>query len=80
MQLDTRKTILVFAHNHNTFDKKKLLINPNSQFVKDSPYGVDDFIREGEQKQFYTETLSTILDDYEPGRPEMKPDVIEQTK
>ena len=80
VQLDTRKTILVFAHNHNTFDKKKLLINPNSQYVKDSPYVVDDFICEDDQKHFYTETLSTVLDDYEPGRPEMKPDVIEQTK
>ena len=25
MQLDSKKTILVFSHNHNSFDKKELL-------------------------------------------------------
>ena len=36
VQLDSMKTILVFAHDHNTYDKKKMLINPNEKFTKKS--------------------------------------------
>ena len=44
-QLNPLKTILVFSHNHNTFDKKKLLENPNPQFTKVSEKTVDHFIK-----------------------------------
>ena len=45
VQLNPLKTILVFSHNHNTFDKKKLLENPNPQFTKVSEKTVDNFIK-----------------------------------
>ena len=80
VQLDPIKTILVFSHDHNTFDKRKLLENPHPDYVRESPKTVDTFISEEDSKQFYTEEIIKVLKDYEPGRPEMKPDVIEQTK
>ena len=36
VQLDPMKAILVFSHEHNTFDKRKLLENPHPNFVKES--------------------------------------------
>ena len=36
VQLEPKKTILVFSHIHNTFDKKTLLENRHPKFVKDS--------------------------------------------
>ena len=51
VQLDPIKTILVFSHNHNTFDKKKMLVNANPNFTKESTKTVDTFIRrENESK------------------------------
>jgi hypothetical protein len=78
IQLDTQKTILVFSHIHNSLDKKILLSDAPNQFVKESRLGVSDFIRERELKQFYMEDVDTILSNYEPGRPENKPDVMKQ--
>ena len=78
VQLDPLKTILVFSHNQNTFDKKTLLANPNP-LVKESPKTVDDFIKEPELKQFYVDTIEGMLEAYEPGKIENKPDVLKQT-
>lgn len=80
VQLDPVKTILVFSHEHNTFDKRKLLDKPHPDYVKVSDKTVDTFVKEDDAKQFYTKDILTLLKEYEPGRPEMKPDVIEQTK
>jgi glycosyltransferase involved in cell wall biosynthesis len=82
-QLDPLKTILVFSHNHNTFDKKKLLENPHPDYFKESNKKVRDFIRKPGEKQiqkFFLEDIDVLLASYEPGEPKMKPDVIEQTK
>jgi glycosyltransferase involved in cell wall biosynthesis len=83
VQLDPMKTILVFSHNHNTFDKKKLLENPHPDFFKESAKTVDDFIKrpsEAALKQFFVKDIDDILATYVPGEPAMKPDVLEQTK
>ena len=83
VQLDPLKTILVFSHNHNTFDKKKLLDNPHPDYFKESPKTVADFIRtpkEAHIKKFFLEDIDDILKTYEPGDPKMKPDVLVQTK
>jgi hypothetical protein len=68
---------LVFSHEHNTFDKRKLLESPNPQFVKVSDKVVDTFVKEPYMKQFYMVDVEEALKDYEPGRPCMKPDVLE---
>jgi glycosyltransferase involved in cell wall biosynthesis len=82
-QLDPLKSILVFSHNHNTFDKRKLLDSPPNQFTKESEKTVSDFIRlDAEQgiKQFFMEEIDGLLENYEPGEPKMKPDVMKQLK
>jgi len=78
IQLDTQKTILVFSHIHNSLDKKILLNDAPNQFVKESNFDVSDFIKDGELKNFYMEEVESLLSNYEPGRPENKPDVMIQ--
>ena len=78
VQLDPMKTILVFSHDHNTFDKRKLLENPHPKFVKESDKTVDMFIKDESIRQFYIKDIEGLLADYEPGRPDMKPDVLKQ--
>lgn len=79
VQLDPMKVILVFSHEHNTFDKRKLLVNANPDVVRDSPKKVMDFIKDPNLRKFYLSDLEKLLEDYAPGRPDMKPDVIAQT-
>ena len=78
VQLDPLKTILVFSHDHNTFDKRKLLDNAHPKFVRESDKTVDLFIKDSEMRKFYMEDIEGLLKDYEPGRPSMKPDVLKQ--
>ena len=81
VQLDPMKTILVFSHNNNTFDKKKMLVNANPNFTKPSDKTVEAFIkRENENgiKKFFMEDIDEKLESYEPGLPVMKPDVLKQ--
>ena len=72
------KTILVFSHRHNTFDKRKLLDNPHPNFVKNSDKKVTDFIKESELEDFYVNQIDGLLEEYKPGDPTMKPDVLKQ--
>lgn len=77
LQLESLKTILVFSHIHNSFDKKKLLEYPNPR-VNLSNKTVDDFMKEPELKNFFLNTIDVLLNDYQPGKPEFKPDVLKQ--
>ncbi len=78
VQLEPKKTILVFSHSHNTFDKKKLIVQLN-KFVKESDKEISDFIKDKDVIKFFTEDLESTLKTYLPGKPEMKPDVLLQT-
>lgn len=78
VQLDPLKTILVFSHDHNTFDKRRLLENAIPQFTKESAKTVEMFIKEPDLLDFYKNQISVLLKTYEPGRPNMKPDVLMQ--
>jgi len=53
VQLDPLKTILCFSHDKNTFDKKKLLINPHPQFVKETGMSCKVFIKDRETREWY---------------------------
>ena len=53
IQLDPRKVMLVFAHQYNTFDKRKLLERP-SKFVRQTPLQVENFIQDKSLRNFYT--------------------------
>jgi glycosyltransferase involved in cell wall biosynthesis len=81
VQLDPVKTILVFSHEHNTFDKRKLLEMQNEHVFKESPKTVEMFIKnswEADIKQFFMVDIDQLLLNYEPGLPKMKPDVLKQ--
>jgi glycosyltransferase involved in cell wall biosynthesis len=81
VQLDPMKSILVFSHEHNTFDKRKLLDNPHPDFLKESTKTIDMFIRKKEEaniKKFFMDDIDKLLEKYEPGEPKMKPDVLKQ--
>jgi hypothetical protein len=83
VQLEPCKTILVFSHEHNTFDKRKLLKNPHPDYMKQSDKTVEQFIRKDYEeriKQFFTKDMDIVLKDYKEGEPMNKPDVLQQTK
>jgi len=79
IQLDPLKTILVFSHNQNTFDKKRL-IDVNSPVCKESSMKVKQFIKQKEIRSFYTKELDPLLEQYEQGQIKYKPDVLEEIK
>ena len=82
VQLDPLKSILVFSHEHNTFDKRKMFDQKQDEkYFKESPKTVDTFIRhkyEDKIKKFFMEDIDALLDKYDPGKPHMKPDVLKQ--
>jgi len=77
VQLDPMKSILVFSHVHNSFDKKTMLENPNP-YISLSEKTVDDFVKEPDVKEFFMNSIDSMLNSYEPGRPEHKPEVHQQ--
>ena len=77
VQLDSMKCILVFSHIHNSFDKKTLLNDP-SPYVKESSKKPEDFVKEPEVLKFFMEDIDSLLDNYDPGNPIHKPDVLNQ--
>ena len=83
VQLDPLKTILVFSHEHNTFDKRKMLENPHPDYLKDSDKTVETFIRMADEKpikDFFMKHIDGLLANYEPGLAQMKPAVLAQIK
>lgn len=80
VQLDTRKTILVFSHNHNSFDKKQLLYQcaNNNPYIKEVFTTPSDLINDRDILNFYMETIDDLLNAYHPGEPINKPDVMKQ--
>jgi glycosyltransferase involved in cell wall biosynthesis len=57
VQLEPKKTILVFSHIHNTFDKKKLLEQGENDYQKTSPRTVDEFVKDATMRHFYMEKI-----------------------
>lgn len=83
VQLDPMKTILVFSHDQNSFDKKKLLEGGQNPTFKESSKTVPMFIRTKDEKpilDFFLKDIEMKLKTYEPGEPKHKPDVIKQLK
>jgi hypothetical protein len=79
VQLDPLKTILVFSHDHNTFDKRRLLnADVNQAYTKETTKTVEQFIPDADMRNFYMVRIEELLENYVPGRPCMKPDVIKQ--
>jgi glycosyltransferase involved in cell wall biosynthesis len=78
VQLDTKKSILVFSHTQNSFDKKELLVQAPNQFIIESKFIPADFVNEKDVLQFFMEDIDILLDSYDPGKVEHKSDVIKQ--
>jgi glycosyltransferase involved in cell wall biosynthesis len=79
VQLNPIKSILVFSHEQNTFDKRRL-IDTNNKMCNESSLKVKDFIKSEEIQTFYMIELNELLKKYEPGKPEYKQDVINEIK
>jgi len=78
VQLDVLKTILVFSHIHNSFDKRKMLEVPN-KYVKMSEKKVSDFIKDDNFCwHFFLVAIDKLLEQYEAGLPKYKPEVLKQ--
>jgi len=54
VQLESKSTILVFAHSQSTFDKRRLLVNPDAKFVRETKFSPSVFIKNKELCEFYT--------------------------
>jgi len=83
VQLNPMKTILVFSHEQNTFDKRKLLEQPPNKCFQESNKRVEDFIhlpKEQTTYDFFMRDIDPLLAKYEPGNISSKPDVIQQIK
>ena len=80
VQLEPMKSILVFSHTHNSVNKKELLSQGQSRFIKLSTVTPADMIKEADILKFFMEDIDSLLEYYEPGKPENKPDVIKQIK
>jgi glycosyltransferase involved in cell wall biosynthesis len=83
VQLDPLKCILVISHEHNTFDKRTLLGNPNDSCIILSDKTVDMFISRKNEikiKNFFLKEIDSLLLDYDFGEPKHKPDVLNQIK
>jgi hypothetical protein len=78
--LDSKKTILVFSHIHNSFDKKELLKGGPNPNVHETTVKPEDLVKEPEILKFFLEDIDVALSNYEPGNVENKPDVTNQIK
>ena len=78
VQLDPTKSILVFSHTHNSFDKKELLNQMPNPYIHETTVLPNDLVKEANALKFFMEDIDLLLDDYKPGLPENKPDVTKQ--
>ncbi len=53
IQLESKSTILVFAHSQNTFDKMQLLSNPNKNIIRETKFSPSIFIKNKKLCEFY---------------------------
>ena len=83
VQLDPIKTILIFSHEHNTFDKRKLLLDAPNPCCQPSVKTIEEFItlpQENVIHKFFVQDVDEILSKYEPGETKHKPDVLKRIK
>ena len=79
VQLNPTKSILVFSHEQNTFDKRRL-IDPNNKYCNESNLKVSNFIKSEEMRHFYLTEIQVLIKNYEPGNIENKQDVLNEIK
>jgi glycosyltransferase involved in cell wall biosynthesis len=80
VQLESSKSIIVFSHIHNSFDKKDLLNQLPNQFVIESNLKPNELIKDEEILNFFMVDIDKLLESYEPGDLKYKPDVTKELK
>lgn len=78
VQLESLKTILVFSHNQNSFDKKELLKQMPNPNIHETQLLPKDFVKQEDILKFFMEDIDIELENYDPGKPDYKPDVKKQ--
>jgi hypothetical protein len=78
VQLEPKKSILVFSHNQNSFDKKELLEQLPNPCIHESDVLPSDIVKESDILQFFMVDIDNALENYEPGQLQYKPDVVQQ--
>lgn len=78
VQLESSKSILVFSHTQNSFDKKELLKQMPNPNIHETPILPKDLVNEPEILKFFMEDINVLLDNYSPGNPDLKVDVKKQ--
>ena len=78
VQLESSKSILVFSHTQNSFDKKELLKQIPNPNIHETPILPKDLVNEPEILKFFMEDINALLDNYSPGNPDLKVDVKKQ--
>ena len=73
LQLDPQKTILVISHPHNSLNKEYMLLDPEQFRMTPSRFQILDFIRDPILVDFYVSTATFLLNQYDPGKRENKP-------
>ncbi len=73
LQLDPLKTILVISHPHNSLNKEHMLRDPEQFLLTKSRYQINDFIQSPILRDFYIYAVVYLLDVYELGKKENKP-------
>ena len=79
VQLDPFHTILVFSHEQNTFDKRRL-INKDNSLCKETAVKCKQIVTSSSQLKFYTTEINEILQNYEDGDVKHKPNVLKEIK
>lgn len=77
-QLESNKSIIVFSHIHNSFDKKDLLNQMPNPYVNESQIKPSDLIKDEEILNFFMVDIDKLLETYEPGDLKHKPDVTKE--
>lgn len=78
VQLESSKSILVFSHTQNSFDKKELLKQMPNPNIHETTMLPKDLVNEPEILKFFMEDINVLLDNYSPGNPDLKVDVKKQ--
>ena len=77
VQLDPMKTILVFSHEQNTFDKRRLIQKEN-KMCHETNVKCKQMVSKPSLIDFYTHKIGELLKLYDPGDVKHKPEVLKE--
>lgn len=76
VQLHPSKTIVIVAHSQNSVDKRSLIANGETRFVKKTKLTLNHLIKDHAARHFITDQLEPALQNYGAGDVRHKPDVL----